>query len=64
LPPYTVIKDGVVEQQLSTIEEACQLADDLTFGEVGSIEIRDEGTITIVAERQWPPSDAPTADAG
>ena len=35
------------------------LADSLTFGDVGSIQIRDDGTNTVVAERQWPPSDAP-----
>jgi hypothetical protein len=59
LPPYTVIKDGVVEQQLPAIEEACQLADSFTVGEAGSIQIRDDETNTVVAERQWPPSDTP-----
>jgi hypothetical protein len=58
-----VIKDGRVERQLPTIEEACQLADSLTFGDVGSIQIRDDETNTVVAQRQWPPLEAPPTEA-
>jgi hypothetical protein len=64
VPPYSVIKNGVVEQQLPTLEEACELAERLTFGEAGMIEIRDDETAAIVTQRQWEPSGPPFSQAG
>jgi hypothetical protein len=63
-PHFSVIKNGVAEQQLPTIEEACQLADSLTVGEAGTIEIRDDETAAIVRQQQWEPSGLPFSQPG